>query len=268
MGSETSGHSRKPPKKARSKRPPSSRTSAGSTEKKAASGAARRPKSASSRPARSGTTSQTAARGRSSRSRVRREPLPPPVPLAFQIAIFVALFGGIGMLFYGCFLILRAAGSGALPVWATAMIVFGMLAGVAATVMVGLLAWYSFDPQSRSLGRLNKTYLAYAIVGAGMLAVVTGFTNPNLLVIVAPGLVPAVAVLFLTVRPRFRAIATARGRPAALSFHEKRAKVFEDAQRERKAQMEAREKYEKLKQQRLRASSTSRGTSAKKTSGH
>ncbi|MBM3147780.1 MAG: hypothetical protein FJ000_07800 [Actinobacteria bacterium] len=199
---------------------------------------------------------------------MRREPLPPPLPPAFQIAIFVALAGGIGMLFYGCFLILRAAASGALPAWATAMIVFGMLAGVAATVMVGLLAWYSFDPRSRSLGRLNKTYLAYAIVGTGMLAVVTGFTNPNLLVIVAPGLVPAVAVLFLTVRPRFRAIATARGRPAPLSFHEKRAKAFEDAQRERKAQMEAREKYEKLKQQRLRASTASRGSTAKKTSGH
>jgi hypothetical protein len=187
--------------------------------------------------------------------------------MALQMGVLVALFGGVGMLFYGCFLILRAAGSGALPVWATAMIVVGILGGVAATVMVGLLAWYAFDPRSHSLGRLNKTYLAYAIVGTGMLAVVTGFTNPNLLVIVAPGLVPGVVVLFFMVRPRFRAIATARGRPAPLSFHEKRAKAFEDAQRERKAQMEAREKYEKLKQQRLRASTASRGDSAKKTSG-
>lgn len=182
------------------------------------------------------------------------------------MAIYAGLAGGIGLLLYGIFLIARATGGTGLPLWAGAMIVFGMLAGVAATVMVGLLARYSFDPQAHPLRRVSPTHLAFGVVGAGMLAVVTGFSNPNLLILVGPGVVPAIAVLFLVVRPRFRAIATARGRPAPLSFQEKREKELAEARRQRAAQTQARERYEKLKKQRLGASTSDR-RSGKKTAG-
>lgn len=175
-------------------------------------------------------------------------------------AIFTALAGGIGLLLYGCFLVIRATGGDGLPWWAGAMIVVGILAGCAANAIVGLLALYSFDPVAHPLGGIDKRTLGYAVVGTGMLAVVTSFTDPNLMMLIMPGLIPAIAVLFLVVRPRFRAIREARGAAPELSFHEKRAKAFEEAQAERKAQVETRERYEKLKRQRLAGSGSGGGT--------
>lgn len=178
--------------------------------------------------------------------RKQRETLPPPPSRAYATAVYLSLAGGVALFLYGCVLVFPVLSEGGLNARGAVVASVGLVAGIVATVLIGLLARYSFDPRAHPL-RMNMKYLLYIIVFAGMVAIMVVLSYKSLQLLMGPALIPAVAVFFFVVRPRLKAIAVAEGRYTKSRSEQKR----EEWERERRQEREEKQRYERLKQQRL-----------------
>lgn len=179
--------------------------------------------------------------------RKQRETLPAPPSRGYAAAVYLSLAGGIVFFLYGCVLVLPALGEGGRNARGAMVAALGLIAGILATALIGLLARYSFDPRAHPLRGINKKYLIYGIVFAGMVSMLVVLSNKSLQLLMGPALIPAVAVFFFVVRPRLKAIAVAEGR-----FTKSRSEqAREEWERERQQERAEKERYKRLKEQRL-----------------
>lgn len=192
--------------------------------------------------------------------RKQRETLPAPPSRAYASAVYFSLAGGAALFLYGCVLVFPVLSEGGQNARGATMAAIGLAAGIVATVLIGLLARYSFDPRAHPL-RFNIKYLIYVIVFAGMISIMVVLSYKSLQLLMGPALIPAVAVFFFVVRPRLKAIAVAEGRYTKSRSEQKR----EQWERERQQEREEKRRYERLKDQRL--SKPSRRVARKGTTG-
>lgn len=183
---------------------------------------------------------------RQKRRKERATP-PPPPSRAYATAVYTSLAGGVALFLYGCVLVFPVIGEGGQNARGAGVAALGLVAGILATVLIGLLARHSFDPRAHPLRGINKKYLIYGIVFGGMVSILVVLTYQSLQLLMGPALIPAVAVFFFVVRPRLKAIAVAEGRYTKSRSEESR----EQWERERRQEREEKERYKRLKEQRL-----------------
>jgi hypothetical protein len=164
------------------------------------------------------------------RKKAARRPEVPAPPRGSGALVLVSLFGGVALYVWAALLALGGSD--------TKTVAFSLtvsLCGLLTNVLTGVLALYALNPQRFAMPRVDKRMLVVIIVIFGAVAVF--FSSAN--VILAPGLIPPVAIFFFVIRPRLKVIAQVAGtyRPtrrddALAEIQERRAERQREKERE------------------------------------
>ena len=113
------------------------------------------------------------------------------------------------------------------------------LLGMLTNILTGVLALYALNPRRFPMPRVDKRLLAVVIVVFGAVTVFVGINNA----ILAPGMIPPIAIFYFVIRPRLKSIAQATGtyRPT------RRDAALEEIQERRAERQREKEREEQLK---------------------
>jgi hypothetical protein len=175
----------------------------------------------------------------------QRQAVPPPQSGASAL-VLMSLVGGMALYVWAALL---ALGGGNAKTVAVSLTI--ACCGLLTNVFTGVLALYALNPQRFPMPRVDKRMLVVIIVVFGAITVFFGINN----MILAPGMIPPVAIFYFVIRPRLKLIAQAAGTYRPTRRDEALAEI-QDRRAERQREKEREEQLKRALKRRQQGDQT------------